>query len=249
MVGMVWDIIKKVLGWMWDNKNIAGYIIMAIIIAFLTWRTKSLQQKNNELTIEKGKLPDNISFIVELKDTDLKVTYRDSKDNVVFKQYYVPHEGGLKLTKFVDLKNYDPKTGLTGNTNPPSIKSPAISFNPLDAFIRKLTNKPVDSNTDVIIEPDVWGFTFRPGVAFVYDGGYNPSRPITVGLDAKMFYFYRASAGLGSTLDYPYVWASYHIDRFIPFIKVQNLEFMGGYGKPYSNFSNSILIIGGRTNF
>ena len=245
---MVWDVIKAVLVWAWANKNIAGYIIMVAVIAFLTWRNNNLKIQNNTLVVESGKLPDNIEFVMELKGTKFTATYRDSKGAIVHKEYYVPPEGSVKFTKYIDLKKYDANAGFSGQ---PTSNIPSIpSLNPFNNLINGLFGKDktkTDGQVDTVV--DIMGFTFRPGVSFLYDGGFNPSRPVTIGLDAKLIYVSRASMGLGTTIDYPYVWASYHIDQLVPFISVNNLEAMVGYGKPYSNFSSSVFSIGGRTNF
>lgn len=249
MVGVIWDIIKKIFGWAWDNKNVAGYIILAIIIIFLTWRNNNLKIKNTTLEVEKGKLPENIEFVMQLKGNKFTATYRDSKGAVVYKEYYVPSEGGVKFTKYIDLKQYDANAGFSGQTqtNTPSIPS----LNPFNNLVHGLFGNKDKDKKDGKIEPyvDVVGFTFRPGISFIYDGGYNPSRPVTIGLDAKLIYAWRYSAGLGSTMDYPYIWTSRHIDDLVPFIPINNIELMLGYGKPYSSFSNSVFTIGGRSNF
>jgi hypothetical protein len=230
----------------WNNKNIFAYVILGLIIAFLTWRNNNLQTQNQTLTIEKGKLPDNIEFIAELKGTKFKVTYRDSKNNVVYKEYYIPKEGGVKFTKYIDLKQYDAKAGFNGA----SINAPAAPriTNPLNSFINSVFGPKNENKVGTDIIPQWYGFTFRPGIAGVYHGGFG-KQPVALALDAKLFYINRYSLGLGSSIEYPYVWGSRHVDDFIPFIPVENLEIMGGYGKPYADFGNSVFVIGGRTNF
>jgi hypothetical protein len=230
---------------LWNNKNILAYVVLGLIIAFLTWRNNNLQTQNQTLTIERGKLPDNIEFIAELKGTKFDITYRDSHKNIVHKEYYVPKEGGVKFTKYIDLKQYDPNAGFNGaSINGP--KPPTIT-NPINNFINNVFG-PKNENKGDVIDVKWYGFTFRPGIAAVYHGGFG-KQPLTVALDAKMFYINRYSIGLGSSLEYPYVWGSRHVDDLIPFIPVENLEVMGGYGKPYENFGNSVFVIGGRTNF
>lgn len=237
----VWEIITGIFGWMWANKALAGYIILIAIIAFLTWRNNSLIQKNTILTEERGNLPDNIELIATLKDTNFKVTYRDSKNNVVVKEYYVPREGGVTFTKYIDLKQYNAKSGFNGQIiNPLAIK------NPIEGILGKILNpfKPKDSqDPNNQIKIDWYGLTFKPGIAVVYDGKVNAA------LDLKLFYLNRYSMGLGSTADFPYIWASRHIDDAVPFIKIENLEIIGGYGRSYSDFGQSKFAIGGRTNF
>ncbi len=234
----VWAIIKGIGVWMWGNKTIAGYIILALIIAFLTWRNNNLTHANTQLTLERGKLPDNIEFVAALKGNNFRVTYRDSKNNVIVKEYYVPREGGVTFTKYIDLKQYDAKSGFNGQSiNPPKPNTPTSI---IENFLNPL--KP-HGNDDSPVKIDWYGFTFGPGISVMYDGKVN------AGLDFKLLYINRYSMGLGSTMEYPYIWGSRHIDDLVPFIKVENLEIMGGYGRTYSDFGHGILAIGGRTSF
>jgi hypothetical protein len=248
-VGTIWQVIKNVFGWAWQNKNAAAYIVLAIVIAWLTWRNNNLSKANQKLEIEKKGLPENIEFIGELKANKFKLTYRDSKGATIYKEYYIPSEGGVKFVKYVDLRKYDANSGFSGQASGVLPKIP--SLNPIDNLLGGLFGKKDSDKKDGEIDPviDRMGFTFRPGIAALYDGGFNPSRPITVGVDAKLVYISRFSAGLGTTIDYPYIWVSRHVDDIIPFIPVNNLELNIGYGKPYSNFSTSVFAIGGRTNF
>jgi len=246
---MAWlSFIKGILAWMWNNKNLALYIILIGVIAFLTWRNNGLKQKNEELVIEQGKLPENIEFIGELKGTKFTITYRDSKNNVVHKIYYVPKEGGIKFTKYIDLKKYDANSGFNGQSIQPPV-TPTVT-NPINNIINTIIGNTDNNNGgQTVVVVNWYGLTFRPGVAAIYDGGFRQQRPLTVGLDAKLFYAARFSAGLGSTMDYPYAWVSRHVDDLIPFFPVENLEIMGGYGRPYEDFGKSVFAIGGRTNF
>jgi hypothetical protein len=243
---MVWlNVAKGIITWLWAHKNIAAYIVMAVIIAFLTWRNKNLKIANQTMTIERGQLPDNIEFIAELKGTKFKITYRDSKNNIVHKEYYVPKEGGLTFTKYVDLKKYDPNSGFSDKTA--SAPRPPVLTNPISNFINNVFGPKKEEGSNINVK--WYGFTFRPGFSAIYDGGLVSKRPITVALDAKLFYISRYSSGLGSSLEYPYVFASRHIDDIIPFIPVENLEIQVIYGRPYEDFSGSVFGLGGRTNF
>lgn len=242
LLAKVWALIVGVWGWMWGNKVMAGYLVLALIIAFLTWRNNGLIQKNTILTEERGKLPDNIEFIAALKDTNFKVTYRDSKNNVIVKEYYVPREGGVTFTKYIDLKQYDPNSGFKGQSiNPPTQNNPVSNF--IDHILNPFKPKDPNADPNSPIKLDWYGLTFKPGIAAMYDGKFNAA------IDFKLFYMNRYSMGLGSTPDSPYIWASRHVDDLVPFIKVENLEIMGGYGRSYSDFGHSVFAIGGRTNF
>jgi hypothetical protein len=234
-----------ILQFIWNNKNIFAYVILGLIIAFLTWRNTNLKTQNETLIVQSGKLPDNIELIAELKGTKFNVTYRDSKNNVVFKEYYVPKEGGVKFTKYIDLKQYNPNGGFNGfSINAPA--GPKIT-NPIANLLNN-TFGPKNEKTGEVIDVKWYGFTFRPGIAGLYHG-VSGKQPVAPALDVKLFFINRYCLGLGSSLEYPYVWGSRHVDDFIPFIPVENLEIMGGYGKPYDNFENSVFVIGGRTNF
>jgi hypothetical protein len=242
------EILKQIIIWCWAHKEVSIIILLLFIVALQTKRFNDKQEELDKQRIERGTLPDNIEFIAELKGTKFGITYRDSKNNIVHKDYFIPKEGGLKFTKFVDLKQYDANSGFNGAVvNGPKV--PSIT-NPIGAFLGgifgpKNENKK-NGESDIIVK--WYGWTFRPGIAAAYNGGKtNP--PISIALDAKLFFADRYSAGLGSTLDYPYIWAGRHVDDFIPFIPVENLEIMGGYGKPYNNFGDSVFTIGGRTNF
>lgn len=248
MVGSIWAILKGIFGWAWENKNIAGYIMLAIIIAFLTWDRNRTNKKIEEMTIEAGKLPDDIEFIASMRGTKFKITFRDSKNNVVHKEYYVPEEGGIDITKKISLKNYDPNSPITAAIAAAS-NARIPTLNPLNRFLDRVLGPTITPGSDTNVNVRTRGFTFKPGISGIWDGGFRPQRPVTIGLDAKIFYINRYSAGIGTTIDYPYLWASRHVDDLVPFITINHLEIMLGYGKPYSDFSNSVLTLGGRTNF
>ena len=226
------------------------YIAFIVAIAFLTWKNNKLQTANRTLEIEKGKLPENIEFIAEMKGTKFLVTYRDSKNNVIHKEYYVPREGGVKFTKYIDLKAYEPNKGFTGQTSSgtqieTTFQQP--NMNPLNELLKRLgiVKKPCDN----CIEPEIdyYGFTFKPGIFGVYDN-HDSNKPVNVGIDVKLFYLSRASMGIGSTLYSPNVFLSYHIDQFIPFISVENAEIVIMLEKPYNDFGKNMLGIGIRSN-
>jgi len=238
--------IKGILGWMWSNKNVAGYIILAVLIAYLTWDRNRIDEKNRTMEIEAGKLPDTIEFLASMHGTKFAITYRDSKNNVVHKEYYVPEEGGIDITKKISLKNYDPNTPLAAAV---AAGKKIPSINPLNKLLDKVFGPVVEPGKDTDIKIRTRGFTFKPGIAGIWDGGYNQSRPVTVGLDAKLFYMGRYSGGIGSSIDYPYVFVSRHIDDIIPVIKVSHLELQVIYGKPYAEFDTSVIGAGGRVNF
>ena len=255
MWAKVWAIITGVLGWMWTNKGVAEYLILAIIIAFLTWRANGISQQNADLLAAKNKLPDNISFIATIKDTDFRVTYKDSKNNTVSKDYYIPREGGITFTKYIDLKNYDATAGFQaqalGANKPPIITNPvavAISHIPLiGKFIEPNIANPKPGSD--VIDVSQYGLTFRPGISAIYVGGLEPSTPIVIGVDSKLLYCYRWSGGIGTTQYFPYLWISRHIDDLVPFIKVDNVELLVDYGREYTDFGNGVVGIGARTNF
>ena len=77
------------------------------------------------------------------------------------------------------------------------------------------------------------GFCFRPGLSVLYDHDV-----LTAGLDAKMAYWSRLSAGSSLTLRSTNLWVSYHLDQ-LPYWHPQNLE--GFVGR-------SILRFDGRPN-
>ena len=237
-------IAKAVLVWMWNNKNVALVMVLALVIAYLTWDRNRLESAKRTAEAQLASLPDGIEFIAGMHGTNFQITYKDSKNNVVHKEFYIPEEGGIDITKKIDLRNYDPNSPLAAAVVAASShKIP--SLNPIQKIFEKVLGPTINPDPDLGIHPVLWGFTFSPGIGGLWSGGGSTD----LGLDAKLFYWHRYSAGFGSTIDYPYIYASRHLDDLVPFIKVEHLELMVGYGKPYSNFSNSTIAVGGRTNF
>ena len=187
------EILKGILVWMWANKNISAYIILALIIAWLSWSNNRKTVAIEELNNKNQTLSDNLKLRID----GTKVVYRD-RDKIVVK--YMPKEGGITVA-------LPDKNGFTEV---------------------KIKNK---------------GFTFKPGFGAYYTGKFDGA------LDFKVGYWDRYSLGLGSTLDSPLLWSSRHIDDLVPFLKPENIELSLGYGKPYANFSNSVFLVGLRTNF
>ena len=92
------------------------------------------------------------------------------------------------------------------------------------------------------------GFTGKFGFGMHYAGGYNEDI-IVPAIDFKFFFFQRYSAGIGSTLDNPFLWGSRHLDDLIPVLKPKNVELAVGWGRPYADFGHDLLMIGLRSNF
>jgi len=184
--------IKSALAWVFSNKQVAIYIVLALVIAWLSWSKNRLVDTIDELNIKNTTLADDL----KLKVNGTTIVYRD-KEKIV--KVYVPVEGGL------------------------IVKEP-------DA----------DGKIAVVVKNK--GFTAKPGISLFYDGR------VTGGLDLKLAYWGRYSAGFASSLDSPYLWLSRHVDDLVPVLHPQNVEAFTGYGKPYSNFSSSLLLLGIRMN-
>jgi hypothetical protein len=193
MLNGIFGAIGGFFTWALANKQAAVFIILAAIIAWLSWSKSRLVNKIDELNIKN----ETLAADLKLKVNGNTVIYRD-KEKIV--KVYIPAEGGL------------------------IVKEP-------------------DANGKTVVVIKNKGFTAKPGIGLFYDGKVNG------GLDLKLAYWERYSAGLGSSLDSPYVWLSRHVDDLVPVLRPQNVEFSLGYGKPYSNFSNSLMLVGIRTNF
>lgn len=86
------EIIKNILAWMWGNKNAAAYIVLAIIIAWLSWSNNRKGIAIAELNEKNGTLAADL----QLKVKGTEVIYRD-RDRVVVK--YMPKEGGVTVSE------------------------------------------------------------------------------------------------------------------------------------------------------
>lgn len=105
----------------------------------------------------------------------------------------------------------------------------------------KITESKPDAKGNVIVKIKDFGLTFKFGGAVLYDGKMDGA------LDIKLGFYNRYSLGISSSLTSANIWGSRHIDDLTLGV-IQNAEFMIGWGKPYDNFSNSLLIIGLRVN-
>lgn len=243
------SIVKKIFTAAWLHKNIAAYVILGGIIAFLTCSRKDLKKQIDIAAAVKTGLPDNVEFKVSLNGTKFITDYRDSKGAAIHKEYYIPQEGKITIVKYIDLKKYDANSGLSGGTvvNGPKIPSVNFGFNPFAGVIGKIFHNGSTPTAGTDITPTIYGFTFRPGMYGVYDN-YSTDKPFNIGIDAKLLYVSRFSMGIGSTINSPSIWASYHIDQFVPLIEVNNAELMLLYERPYNDFGRSMLGIGLRSN-
>ncbi len=198
ILSAIWKFVKTISMWSWNNKSIAGYIILIIIISFLSWKNNRNEIKISELSITKGELEERLKNQTVI--TNNKIVYRD-KDKVVIR--YLPSEG------------------------------------------RVVVNETKDGKTEVIVKNR--GLTIKLGAGILYSGNYenvsfNPT------LDLKLLYWNRYSGGIGSSLNYPFLYFSRHIDD-LTMGQFKNIELMLAYGKPYAEFEKSILGIGVRGNF
>ena len=95
----VWTVIKNLFSWAWANKNIAVYIILAIVIMFLSWQNNRHEEDIAKLSTDKGVLEDRLKNQTVL--TKNKIVFRD-REKVVIK--YVPAEGGVTISEGNDGK-------------------------------------------------------------------------------------------------------------------------------------------------
>jgi len=95
----VWTVIKNLFSWAWAHKNIAAYIILAIVIMILSWQNNRHEEKIATISTEKGVLEERLKNQTVI--TKNKIVYRD-RDKVVIK--YIPAEGGVVIGETLDGK-------------------------------------------------------------------------------------------------------------------------------------------------
>jgi hypothetical protein len=238
---MVWEWIKKIATWAWNHKHATMYIILIVIIMLLTKGYKDKDLKIEELTVGAKQLSDKINTLVDSGCGQVKIIYRDKEGKVIEKIQYLPPEGYVEQKTYKDMKDgYDSFLEKLRA----KLKSGNATIADISAFV--LGTQIDTGNGNVVIVHDR-GWCARPGLFLNFDGMYN-GYYVNGGVDLKLFFFQRWSAGLGTTMNYPDVWISRHVDDLIPFIPVNNAELMIGYGKPYSAFEKSVLMIGLRSN-
>lgn len=110
VLSQIWQFIKNLLSLAWAHKQVALYVILAIIIAGLSCKINRDKLKISELSTEKGVLEERLKNQTII--TKNQVVYRD-RDKVIIK--YVPAEGKVTVSETKDgktelkIKNY----GLT----------------------------------------------------------------------------------------------------------------------------------------
>jgi len=95
----IWEFIKNLFIWAWGHKQIASYIVLAVIIALLSWKLNRNNTTIAELSNQKGVLEERLKSQAIV--TKNQIIYRD-KDKVVIK--YVPAEGSVTVNETKDGK-------------------------------------------------------------------------------------------------------------------------------------------------
>ena len=232
--------LKNMAIWIWNNKKAAFYIIIALAIMSLTKCNYDKSNKIEQLTTEKNGLASKLQSQVTSGSGQVKIVYRD-KDRIIEKIQYLPPEGFITVEQLNQVKQ-DQKSFLD------KLKEKLSSGNATLEDIKNFILGTTINTGDEIITVHDRGICVRPGFFLGFDGQYN-NYPVNAGLDCKLLFFQRWSSGIGSTVNYPTVWFSRHVDDCIPWLNFQNVEIMAGYGKPYKEFDKSVLIIGARSNF
>jgi hypothetical protein len=97
----VWTVIKNLFSWAWAHKNMAVYIILAIVIMILSWQNNRHEENVARLSTEKGVLEDRLKNQLTVKGNTVTFLAEDKKDNVV---KFVPREGGVTVSETKDGK-------------------------------------------------------------------------------------------------------------------------------------------------
>jgi len=237
MLGKIWDIIKAIAAWSWKNKQTAliiGLILTLMIISKLN-NDKNLELKN-ELATATGKtiiLKDNLKAQIVVGNRELTFIYKDADGKIQKIVREIPREGRIEI----ELADGKLKKNLLQNpltTGLDSIK---------DIFTGGKIEFGEGDGTVKVIDR---GFTHKLGFGMWYDGNYD-GKIISPALDLKLLYFKRYGFGLGSSINAPFVFLSRYADDFT-FGIFENVEMGLGYGKPYSNFQDSLFMLGMRMN-
>jgi len=234
----IWEIIKSIFIWGWQNKKTAFYISLIIFIALLCKCNHDKSIKIEQLTTEKNGLAEKLKAKVTSGNGEVKIVYRD-KEKIITRIQYLPPEGFVTVETLNKEKQGQKnfldklKEKISSNATLKDIKD----------FVFRTT---IDTGDEIIVVHDR-GFCFRPGFFLNYDGQYN-NYPLNAGIDVKLIFFQRWSSGLSTTLEYPGVFISRHVDDLSLGI-CKNLEIAIIYGKPYKEFDKNILGIGFRSNW
>ena len=276
MLSIVWDILKNLFSKMWENKQMALTILLAILCIFLIWSGYKKDEKINHLIHDTNALNEakrnleeemaGLSLKLTFKGRNFDVLVRGKNGEIAHRSGYIPDEGSITFKEFrLTQSNFITRPDGTvvpiNNVAPNGVSSTVET---------KVVTKVIDQITDGWWEKTkIWlheafigpvingghskigivdrGLTFRPGLGLIYD----KKQPygVNLGIDAKLLYFQRLSAGLGITPDVAYAWGSTHIDK-LTFGIVNNFELMIGYGVPYNGSNNGTqYMIGLRSNF
>jgi len=270
MLNVIWSILKNLFSFLWERKQWTVSILLVIFIIFLILSGRNKDEQINHLTHDTQALADaKKSLEEEMNGLSLKITFknrnydilvRGKNGDIAHSAGYIPDEGSITFKEFKLIK------GLFKNDSPNVISGTVQGVS--TTVETKITTKIVDNLTDgwfsktkkwlyeVFVGPiysgdsseikiQDRGFTLRPGIGIVYDR--NQKYGLNLGLDSKLLYYKRLSAGLGVNPDVVYIWGSTHLDR-LTFGYVNNFEFMMGYGYLLNSSGGNQFIIGLRSN-
>ena len=234
----LWEFIKAAVSWSLSHVQLA--VILGLCAALMVSSKCNNEMKTalDQLTADKSEMEVKYNGqIIQLKS---RITLLNNQVSVVVREngelkkrvIYVPTEGG------VDVQNFGDTTKTAGTTG-------GLLGGWWQKFKDFFSGQRIDTPGGTVLVRDR-GLTAKPGFGIFWDGGYN-DRAAVPALDLKLLFWKRWSAGLGSTLNAPYVWGSRHLDD-LTFGIVANTEFSIGYGKPYNDFEKSLLMLGLRTN-
>ncbi len=239
MISIFFKIYNMFLGlirWSLQHHHAAIYIVLGLIISFLSCNVSKLKTKFDEANTKNTKLSETLNSVITTGNNKAKIVYRDPKTGEIkIVEKYLPPEG------YTETKDFKDKSG----------KKPG--------FINKILGNTIGNKIgDVLTGPTIHtvngdvkihdrGFCLKPGFFVGYDS------KIKIGLDVKLVYFQRYSLGVGSSIgsgeDFADIFISRHLDDAVPFLHPQNIELFAGYGREYQDLSKGKLLVGLRTNF
>lgn len=228
-------ILEKILG------NVKNTIIVALVIALGAFGFMYTREKkaHNELQAKIEGLPKDAKGQITIEKDNIKIVSKDKDGKIVYTDRYVPPEGSVVITvkekEQLQNKINDLVDKIKKATTPELIKQLQDELSN--------TKEDLDKMPDVVIKDK--GFCHKAGAGVGYDFAEKPSPE----LDVKLLYFKRYGAGIGSTLNEPFLYASRHVDDLSGPLGFSNLELWVGYGRAYKDFSQDRILIGLRTNF
>ena len=203
MLTLTLAVIARFIRWCWTHKRTAAESALCLAFLFLGWRYNSDGARLRRQAAEAQGLAAGVSLQLKMTQNQLEISRRDASGKIVYRNVYVPAEGGVTIDQKERAASQSRLDDLAAR-----LKSALAAGNAGLAGSLRTQIDQVDPSLAIKIQDH--GFTVKPGYGF--DWALAGVRPR---LDIKWAYYQRYGLLVGGGANGVGPGISRHLDDVI----------------------------------